>query len=172
MKDQTRPKRGDPYGAALIGLPAIGSVLAWSSVFRDSYVDPFIVLPLFVIGWIVLVIAAILYGAHVHYWIDHMWWVLVGLLAWLSWVLGSFAQIYLDLARTVPGSFTDQAKFSDLDAAYVSITTFTSLGSGSIQPTGEAARAVVTLESFVALITVAIAIGLMVAGIAGRKESH
>jgi hypothetical protein len=85
-------------------------------------------------------------------------------------MLGIFADRYFALMRLVPGSFGDQTIFTNLDAVYVSVATFTSLGSGSIQPISQTARGLVTLESITALITVAVGLSLVVTGITQRDQ--
>jgi hypothetical protein len=98
-------------------------------------------------------------------------WVVSAFLLWVVGMLGIFADRYFALMRLAPGSFGEQAGFTNLDAVYVSVTTFTSLGSGSIQPISQTARSLVTLESITALITVAVGLTLVVTGITQRDHS-
>jgi hypothetical protein len=116
------------------------------------------------------VVFGIYWAGHAGYWINNLRWLMVGAGLWLSSILGAFAETYLTLAREVPGSFTDQSKFTGLDAAYVAITTFTSVGSGALQPIGQLARATVMVESALALITVGVGLALLVAGITARQR--
>lgn len=75
--------------------------------------------------------------------------------------IGLFAFIYLNIDQLVPHSF-GAVPLTNLDAVYVATTTLTSLGSGSVEPTSEASRAIVTVESGVSLALVVGALGLLI----------
>ena len=160
---------------SFIALQVVSAVFAWTLVgfgwiaFGRIFVgsDWFSV-----ISWLVYLAGLMIVLAQRPLWIHLGPWVVVVFVLWVIGLLGIFADQYFALARLVPGSFPieEQASFTNLDAVYVSVTTFTSLGSGSIQPIGSAARRVVTLESITALITVAVALSLVVTGITMRDQ--
>lgn len=144
-----------------------GTTESWASVVLGRPGNASLVV--FTLPWVTFQVAFGIYLAgHPGYWIDHLGWLIVGVGLWLSAVLGAFAETYLTLARDVSGSFPDQSKFTSLDAAYVAITTFTSVGSGSLQPIGQWARATVMAESAVALISVGVGLALVVAAVTAR----
>jgi hypothetical protein len=147
-----------------------GTTSSWASVVLGRPGDAFFVV--LTLLWATFqVVFGIYLAGHPGYWIDNLGWLTVGVGLWLAAVLGAFAETYLTLARDVSGSFTDQSKFTSLDAAYVAITTFTSVGSGALQPIGQWARATVMVESAVALISVGVGLALVVAAVTARHRS-
>ena len=69
-------------------------------------------------------------------------------------LLGLFGNVYQLLEVEFPNSF--RHGLTGLDAMYVSVTTFTTVGSGSLTPDGQYARAAVSVESVMALFVVAV----------------
>lgn len=71
-----------------------------------------------------------------------------------------FAYAYETIERQSPHSFG--ADLSRLDAIYVSVTTLTTVGPGTLAPRTEFARAVVTVESSLSVLLVAVGLALLV----------
>src|ERR1700730_17903530 len=74
-----------------------------------------------------------------------------------------FSTLYLQLAHDVPRCFAAPLRHH-LDALYVSITTFTTVGSGGIYPKATACRLAVASQTIVGLMIIAVGI----AGLAAR----
>lgn len=102
-------------------------------------------------------------------WPNLPWRLLVAFPLVILNLIGGFAFTYFELSSYVPESFTGQDSLSSIDAIYVAVTTFTSVGSGSIQPATQTARALITLESITSLIAVALGLGLVIAARRGRS---
>lgn len=84
--------------------------------------------------------------------------------------VGLFAFVYLNVAHLVPGSFGPHS-LGRLDAVYVATTTLTTVGSGTLQPASEAARAAVTIESALGLLLVIGALGVLVSRLADARHN-
>jgi hypothetical protein len=74
-----------------------------------------------------------------------------------------FAHEYLLLQRDSPHSFTEH--MTEFDAVYLAVTTFTTLGSGSLNAIGEQARAVVIFETLTALVVIGVGLASLVSAV-------
>jgi hypothetical protein len=85
-------------------------------------------------------------------------------------VVGWFAALYVQISADDHGWFMDSSKtthqhvLGHADAAYFTILTFTTAGTGNISPTGEASRLIVSGQSLLGLTIIA----FLIAGLASR----
>ena len=98
-------------------------------------------------------------------------WSAVGIVACcFAAVVGWFAALYVQISADDHGWFVDSSKathqhvLGHADAAYFTILTFTTAGTGNISPTGEASRLIVSGQSLLGLIIIA----FLIAGLASR----
>ncbi len=85
----------------------------------------------------------------------------VTLLAMTGVLVGVFADTYLALAMSKGPAPFSQPTITNQDAVYISVTTLTSLGSGSLQPVIPLARLTVMMESLFSLLIVVVGITLV-----------
>jgi len=86
--------------------------------------------------------------------------------------LGSFAWLYLAIDDLWPHSFIAHEPLSRLQAAYVSVTTFTTVGSGSLVPLTDVARAAVATESLLSVVMLAVGAVLVVNRLASDTRNR
>lgn len=86
----------------------------------------------------------------------------------LPLLLLPFATAYFVTARDVAGSFSQP--LSKLDAAYFTLTTFTTVGYGDIAPVSEAARAIVMGQMVVDLVLIGVVVKLVFGAAKRRRD--
>jgi hypothetical protein len=71
--------------------------------------------------------------------------------------IGFFAWLYLAIDTLAPQSFTE-VPLSRPDAFYLAVTTFTTVGSGQLQPVMDLARASVAIESLLSVVIISVGV--------------
>jgi voltage-gated potassium channel len=86
----------------------------------------------------------------------------------LVMVVFGFSAVYLTLAQR-PGQFDGIE--THIDAVYFTVTTLSTVGFGDINPTGQAARVVVTIQVLFDLTLVAVSVRVLVAAARRRRAA-
>ena len=91
------------------------------------------------------------------------------LLALVVSMIGFFAWAYLILHAADSGSFHEMSR---IDAIYLAVTTLTTVGSGTLSPNDDAARALVAVNSLSSLFVIAVGVALLIGGLRSAASSR
>jgi Ion channel len=84
-------------------------------------------------------------------------------------MIGFFAWAYLILHAADSGSFHEMSR---IDAIYLAVTTLTTVGSGTLSPNDDAARALVAVNSLSSLFVIAVGVALLIGGLRSAASSR